>query len=267
MFSTPGSESPHGSGLTKSTGPSPSKGYDKIVLEATPQGFRAYKLKLAARLGPELKATLKIALETEDFDPSSSRVERMHSMIFDEMIKGMDGQDTLMLRMTEKCGELGPKCMAWLQETLDPKDTASSLVTLMAILADALGADVVSGIETKIDLNAALPPAMKLSDEILEAVILTKMPADLRHVRDIVVDKDQLPSIDQLRVKVKNAVRFYTPEAVTPPAHTYVQSAPYRYGAKKCVNCNSLKHERRACDKAKAECKYCGPLAGHIRGT
>ena len=67
-------------------------------------------------------------------------------MLYDEIVKGINDQDDPTLRMTEECGNLGPKCSAWLQETPDPKDTdlndtASTLVMIMSIHNDPLRKD------------------------------------------------------------------------------------------------------------------------------
>jgi hypothetical protein len=265
MVDSPGEHASTG----KPPGPAPpTREWAKITLEATPQGYRAFCIKLKAKIGPNLKATLRHAMLHEDFDPGDTRTENLHSLIYDEIVKGMDGHDALMIRMTDACGEFGPKCLDWLQKQLDPKDTASALATLMAIITEPIGAEVVKGVEAKIDLNNTLNSDLKLTDNVLAALVLTKMPVDLRHLRDIIVEKDELPTMENLLLKIKNAMLFATPTPTPPPVHSYaMMAAPSmrpELGKKKWVNCNSEHHVRVACDMPKADCKYCGPKAGHL---
>ena len=78
----------------------------------------------------------------------------------------------------------------------------------------------------KIDLNNTLSSDLKLTDPVLAALMLTNMPANLKHLREIVVEKEgpELPKMECLLLKVKNAVLFCTPvgallrwQAATPP--------------------------------------------------
>jgi hypothetical protein len=127
-----------------------------------------------------------------------------------------------------------------------------------------LGAEVVEGIEMKIDLNNSLPADLKITDKVLCALVLTQLPGDLRHIRDIIVQQDKLPSMDGLLKNVKNAVHFYKPQPVQPAAHTYTMATPRYGGTKVCVNCNSVAHKRADCKAVKAECAHCGEEAGHM---
>jgi hypothetical protein len=266
MFSpSSGSAGPHGAPPVLAPGPPPQqKEYYRITLKPTPEGFRAFKLKLKAKLGSNLKATLIAAFVNDDFDPTDMRTENMHQLIFDEMVKGMDGNDALMLRMTNACGEKGPKCLKWLQEQLDPEDTAHGLIAMMSIMTDPLGAEIVEGIEMKIDLNNSLPADLKITDKVLCALVLTQLPGDLRHIRDIIVQQDNLPTMEGLLKSVKNAVHFYKPQPVQTPANTYTMATPRYAGTKVCVNCNSMAHKRVDCKVAKADCAHCGEEAGHM---
>ena len=113
-------------------------------------------------------------MATQEFDPIDPRKQALHALIYDEIVKGMDG-NTLMIRMMQVCGENGSRCLDWLKMTLDPKDTATGLMTLMAILTEDLGDDVVKGVQMKIDLNNTLTANIKLSQQVFAAVVLTKI--------------------------------------------------------------------------------------------
>ena len=39
-----------------------------------------------------------------DFDPADLRTENLQNLIYDEIVKGMDGNDAPMIRMTAACG-------------------------------------------------------------------------------------------------------------------------------------------------------------------
>jgi hypothetical protein len=238
----------------------------KITLNPTPEGFRAFRLKLKAKIGPNLKAALAAAFLHDDWDPHDTRIENLHSLIYDEIVKGMDGNDALLLRMTTACGEKGPKCLKWLQDYLDPDNTATEVITLMKIQGDNLGLDTVAGIEEKIDLNNSLPPRMQISDTVLCALMLTKMPAELTHLRDRIVDTDVLPTMDEFLKRVKKAVHFCKPVPARQEVHSFVMTTPPSTAKRvvKCVNCNALDHVRKDCKEIDADCVYCGKKAGHL---
>ena len=57
-------------------GPPPAqKEYYKVTLTPTAVGYRAFKMKLMAKLGQNLRATLRQAFATGDFEPSDVRTE------------------------------------------------------------------------------------------------------------------------------------------------------------------------------------------------
>ena len=89
---------------------------------------------------------------------------------------------------------------------------------MMSIFSGTLGTDtVVDDITGLVTLNAS-SERLRIPDELLCALILMKLPAELNNVRDNVIFDDQLPSIDELIAKVQSAVNF-KPAILIKPKH------------------------------------------------
>ena len=83
-------------------------------LKATPDGFKAFSIKLGSKIGPELKQVMRTAILEEELDPPiNSEMRVKHERIYDAMVNAFVGEynEDLLLRMSSECGQLGPKCL------------------------------------------------------------------------------------------------------------------------------------------------------------
>ena len=93
--------------------------------------------------------------------------------------------------------------------------------------------NLIDSLNAKITDNQHLPNELKLNDALLATVLLTKLPPRFNSLRDIVIDKDDLPTPKQLITKVRNTIEF---ESIKPSNHpnqpiAFAALGPY------CFNC------------------------------
>ena len=105
---------------------------------------------------------------------------------------------------------------------------------------------------------------MQISETVLCALLLTKLPVELLHLRDRIVDTDVLPSMDDFLKRVKKAVHFCKPVPARQDVQSFVLTAPTTRRVLKCVNCNAINHTRKDCKEIDSDCDYCGKKAGHM---
>jgi hypothetical protein len=92
--------------------------------------------------------------------------------------------------------------------------------------------------------------------------------------RDIVVDKDELPTINELKAKLINLGTFKGTAGVF-GAEENTKRASFLAGKREftsgtgvrktfCFNCDSEEHNTNDCVKPRLDCVHCGILAGHM---
>ena len=96
------------------------KAMTTIKLDLTPVGIRAFKITFPAALGPLLGSTLKYALQHNLLDPTDTKTETLHGYIFNYLATIVGVYPTVLIDMTDECGELGPKCCNWLYNKYNP---------------------------------------------------------------------------------------------------------------------------------------------------
>ena len=98
-----------------------------IRLLPTPQGIRAFNIKLPAILGTNLYTTLQAAQDRysafSSWEPVDEKQARLYQHIFNLFVPALEGNDDLLVRMSDDCGTNGPQALYWLQQELDPSST------------------------------------------------------------------------------------------------------------------------------------------------
>ena len=228
----------------------------KLKLVKTPAGIAIFMVKFPSALGPLLASTLRSALRGS-LDKSDTRAIALLELIYDALIVTMP-DDKDVVKMTKDCGTDGHECLVWLQRKYSPTTTASSIQALLGIFQEPLGNDPVASIEDKIAANDALPDAVTISDPVLAILLLAKMPPELNNLVDIIVERDTMPTCDEIRDKVFNQISLHDVKNKTlHSAFAFAGQGGY------CYNCDTQGHTRRTCSKPKADCSECGKAAGH----
>ena len=250
-----------------------------VRLTMTPQGMRAYLVKVRGILGPALSQTLMAAqaqyLKTGSWEPVDDRHEALFTHIFDRIIPALEGHDGLIVRMSQKCGTNGPKALDWLTKQLDPQTEASAVLKLIKIFQAKLSeGDLISDIQQLISLNDTLAgDEFHLNAKIVTSLLLAKLPPAHIHARASIVQRQDLVSPDELIDiltstlgfdKAADASSSSTAFQVTPTSFAAVSSNPYSKSDKRCLNCDSDKHPSSKCTQPTVACDACGLFAGHL---
>ena len=175
-----------------------------------------------------------------------------------------DDSSADLLAMTKDCGNNGPKCVVWLQRKIDPSTTASAIVTLIDIFTNPLGTDTRLGLEAKKALNDTLPDNVKLPDDALTILVLCFLPSELNSLREIIIEKQNIPTIAELCEKVSNTVSVSeATNKLGVKHHSAFAFINNNSSGKFCFNCDTIGHHRSDCTKPPSDCSVCGVAAGH----
>ena len=238
----------------------------KLKLTTTPQGMRAFFIKFPAALGPLLAATLRKTLNRSTLNPFDSREASLFSLINDALV-GCVQDDDDVIAMSTACGTNGPMALVWLQRTYDPTSTASALVTLIDMFTTSLGDDTRKGLDMKIAQNHSLHKDLQLPEPVLVVRMLCMLPPDLNNLRDLIVERDAIPTPTELCEKVQNQGAVAGASSMTGKSRHGALASAFSFAAetrnKFCFNCDTTGHHRSTCTKPIATCSVCGVLAGH----
>ena len=109
-----------------------------VKLTPTAQGMRAFLIKIPSLIGPHLTQTLLAAQEnyrnTASWAPADTKHEALFQHIFNRLVPALEGNDPLLVRMSQACGTNGPLAINWLSTQLDPKSESSSLLQVITII-------------------------------------------------------------------------------------------------------------------------------------
>ena len=235
----------------------------KLSISLTALGIRAFILKFTASIGAIYQEALNYAMENEVYAPKDHRTIKLHLAIYNLLVPCFDDHDEILMRMTDEVGQLGPAAIVWLRNEYDPSSNATAISKIMKVLSTPLNPNkLIDSLNSKVTDNQNLPRELRLNDSLLAILLLVKLPQEFRGLRDIVIDKELLPSPKQLISKVKNTLEFQSIDS-NGNGHQPVAFAFVGKSSKYCFNCATQGHLTKECEKPKADCDECGKAAGH----
>ena len=245
-----------------------------IRLTRSPQGMRAFRMKIPVILGPNLTETLKNA-ETQFFvskswEPSTAKLYSLYEHIFNRIVPALENHDDLLVRMGEACGSNGPFALHWLQEELNPGGSASSIAKLITLFTTDIDYDEpATSLQNLLSENNTLLGDFHLNPIIIAALMLAKLPPSLESVRDLGIQQPNLPSPQAIISQVKTSVQFKkaaVAAASSKNVFAIASSKPLHPPSRNalCFNCDTTDHPPGKCDKPTVPCDVCGIFAGHL---
>ena len=247
-----------------------------IRLTRSPQGMRAFNMKVPIILGPLLTETLKTARLIHQvqgtWEPETPKLASLYEHIFNRIVPALDGHDDLLVRMGENCGTNGPYALFWLQDTIDPNNDATSIQKLINIFGTSVSdSDPVSSFEHLISLNNSLAGNFHLHPVVITAILLAKLPVQHASLRDISIQHGTLPQPETFMAQLKSSIGFQS--AAVSASRNLCDQSNSAFTAlpqfsnqrpKLCFNCDSTEHTTKKCDKPRQACDICGVFAGHL---
>ena len=243
-----------------------------IRLVATPQGVRAFNIKLPAILGINLFTTYAAALDhfhaSDSWEPGDEKTARLYEHIFNQFVPALEGHDDLLVRMNEECGTNGPQAINWLLQELDPSSKAASIQKVLRVFNTTVTDDnPLQPVQSMISMNSTLTKPFQLDPSLLSILIVSKFPASLSSLCEHIIQQDDVPKPTVLISKLKTSISFQSAAAAASPlssdAAFIAAKPPYAPKPKVCINCESPLHVKESCDKPPTPCDVCGLFAGH----
>lgn len=180
-----------------------------IKLELSPAGMKAFNLIFPAALGTMLSETLKYALSTQTLEPKVAKIRAIHNHIYRSLVLILAQHPTVLVEAHAACGELGPACVQWLNDRYNPTTTTSRIVSLMSIIRDPVDHDNLLGsIRATVASNAQLVDELKLAEPVVVVIILLNLSESYNFLRQIVIEKDRLSTVNELQSKLINITSF-----------------------------------------------------------
>jgi hypothetical protein len=244
-----------------------------LKVDLTPEGMQAFSILFPAAIGSMLSTTLQHAIDAKEFEPTERKMIALHEHVYNSLVLTLASHPAVLVQMTAECGKLGPKCIMWLNARYNPNTTTTGVLGLMNILKKPVDADdLKASIGATIAKNALLPAELKLTESAMVVLILLNLPESFSTLRQIVIERDTLPSLSELQAKVSNIMSFGNSQigemgsekASFALAHTNNAYNANTRLTKPCFNCDTVGHNTAGCPKDKVDCKYCGVLAGHL---
>ena len=123
--------------------------------------------------------------------------------------------------------------------------------------------DIISDMQSKIAANAGLPTNLVLPPDIMTVTLLLGLPQSLATLKDIVIERDSLPTTQELIAKVKSNMEFTQTQSTS--GDMVFAFVKHNRGKPFCYNCDATGHLTKECAKPKSNCEICGTGAGHTK--
>ena len=236
-----------------------------IKLTNSKEGIRAFAILFPAVLGRNLSKFLMTTIENNDYDDSDSDKADAFEAIYYALVPCLADHPDLLIRMTQDCNRNGAKCFAWLMHDIDPNTSVSNITTLIDVISTPLATDdIIKSINDKVKKNKNLKGEFHLNDVILTTLLLIQLPANYNTLRDIIVEKDNLPSIKDFVTKIKNTKSMAAANNPSGEEHAVFFTARKNVNNMMCFNCDKKGHVNAMCREVKSDCDVCGLTAGHL---
>ena len=107
--------------------------------------------------------------------------------------------------------------------------------------------DIIGDMQSKIAANAGLPSNLVLPSDILTVTLLLGLPQSLAALKDIVIERDSLPTTQQLIAKVKSSMEVSKTQSNT--SDMAFVFAKHHRGKPFCYNCDANGHLTKECNE------------------
>jgi hypothetical protein len=240
-----------------------------IPLLRNSQGWKTFRALFLAKLGAKLKAVLQDAEQAAvkgKVAPATIKQKDEFSTISDRLLVALQNHSDLVNFLCEDCDvDNGPECFLALQQKLAGNTVANDLIALTKIMQSSIGADdPVAEARAIVALNNSISSTHKLSDNLLAAFIVCKLPAFASSLRSIFIERDALPSTVEVIDKLEQQHEF---RMATTPSTEFDKLSFFTKGKYQglCFNCDAKdEHATHDCPKPPAGCEYCGDTAKHL---
>ena len=232
-----------------------------IPLTRTPKGWIAFDAVFQARLGQNLEASLEYALENDITDPADAQQTSLFKHIYRRLIIGLANEPDLIATLAALFpSKNGVKAYIHLRDEFVGQTLPAEVKNVFSIVNTNLQTDTVSGVQNMLSTNLRLETPFP--SKLLAALVLSKMPNSLATFRDIILEKDTMPTPQNLLLKLKQHAQMYPDAGHSKPVSFQIGS---RGNSMICFNCGAKDaHITRDCKLPRADCDECGKAAGHL---
>ena len=233
-----------------------------IKLTRTAKGWSAFEMLFKAHLGSQLSASLNMAMVNKMMVATDARQAALFKHIFDRLVIALENETDLIESIAENCmADNGIEAFLHIKQLMVGQSTASSIMGIDKIITASIGSNTHVDASAIVSTNASLADDVRLTDRVISTIILSKLPMEHVTLRDIVIERDELPTTKALLEKIKQRTTFATTRGET--------SAPVTLTARNmstsiCFNCGERGHYTQDCSKPKLPCELCGTV-GHIK--
>jgi hypothetical protein len=245
------------------------KSQHAIPLLRSPQGWKTFRALFLAKLGAKLKACLQDAEQAAVkgvVEPTTHKQKDDFALIGDRLLIALQENPDLVNYLCEECDvDNGPECFLALQHKFAGNTVATDLIALTKIIQSSISAaDPINEARAIISLNNTLSSKHKLSDSLLAAFLVCKLPDFATPLRSIFIERDTLPNTNELIDKLEQQHEFRTATAPSDEMGKISMFTKSKYQGL-CFNCDAKdEHATHDCPKPPAGCEHCGNTAKHL---
>jgi hypothetical protein len=228
-----------------------------ITLTRTPQGWSAFSMIFKAKLGTVLQASLEYAIEHKQLEPADTRQAALFQHIHNSLIIALQNECDLIADLAAlPAPSNGVKEYLHLQKEFAEQTIAKDLTGIASIINTSLQQNTVEQVKQMLADNRMLQ--QQFPSQLMVSLILSKLPAEFATIRDIIVERDELPDCATLLNKL---VQHQSLSLNQPRSRiAFLTGKPFH-----CHNCDKTDaHPPQQCNKPQAGCDYCGAQAWHM---
>jgi hypothetical protein len=212
-----------------------------------------------AKLGVNLQASLEHAIQNEMCIPADAKQGALFAHIHNALVIALQDEQDLVQELVE-LPESGNGVMEFLhlQKMFSGQTVARDVMNINSIVNTSLHTDIVTQAKKMISTNGLMQH--KFSQELMVTMILSKLPAEFATIRDIIVERNELPSCNILIQKIEQHLSM-NPTIEAPLRAFMTGGKPFH-----CHNCDKVNaHPVGKCNEPAVGCEYCGPQAWHMK--
>ena len=236
-----------------------------IKLTRTAKGWAAFEMLFKAHMGTNLSASLNLAIVRKVTAAIDTRQEALFKHIFDRLVIALENEPDLIESIAEQCEpDNGVRAFLHIKHLIIGQSTASSISGINGIINAKIGASADVDAAAIVSANNALADDVRLPDKVIATLILIKLPHEHTALRDIVIERDELPTSKALIEKLKQRNTFAPTTSETTGIGPVTLAAMQDKSTRVCFNCGEKGHFTQECSKPKTPCELCGS-SGHMK--